>query len=291
MTKMKVNQIIKNSFITALIVYSTAIQGQVTEQDCVTFGDQYYTSAQGAQIPSACTDIYKANASIKAIDQTESASFKIHGHDRILFVSTFDNALTPPAYKKHIIAGEKTELAEILALEINETDKMVTVLINSPRSIMTYKLDIGGRIYPHKTLRLDDLSTASNVSLDSVNQQVIAIHQTASKLTFYKQAACIHGRKEAFSTEIQRSLGGPLTKLSEPIDACVSSSQNKLYVYDKLTRQVHAFPTTASGNVSPSLSLNVNLDASQEIQKLDCHEGNQKLKLTDQNGIVISVNY
>ena len=274
-----------------IFLFHSSVFSQTTEQDCITFGDSYYTSDVESKIPLECEGIFKSSTNIKSIVETESQDVKIHGYKNILFASIYDSVVIPAIYKDHIIAGEMALLNEIQAVEINESEKQVLVLQSSNQSILTYKLDIGGKIYPHKKLITDDLATASNVALDLVNNQVIAIHQSLSKLTFYKKEACVDGRIIEFSIDLQRTLNGNLTGLISPIDACVSVSQQKLYVYDETSNKIQIFNSSASGNTAPLSNKNIVLSEGQIIKKLDCYETSQKLVLTDQNGNTFLLDY
>lgn len=274
-----------------LFLVTTNAFSQAIEQDCVTFGDSYYTSDAEANIAVGCSDLFKLNTSRASIDMTESQNIKIHGYKNILFVSIYDSLAIPAVFNDHIIAGEKTLLNEIQAIEINESGKDVIVLQSSSQSIMTYRFNISGKIHPHKKLITDDLATASNVALDLVNNQIIAIHESLSKLTFYNKAACIDGRAVEYSTELQRTLNGNLTELISPIDACVSMSQQKLYVYDATSKKIQIFNSAASGNTVPLTSKSPVLTEGQIIKKIDCYETSQKIILTDQNGNNISLDY
>ena len=280
-------------YIAILFLYLVASDAfsQATEQDCITFGDSYYTSDVESKIPLACEGLFKSSTNIKSIVETESQDLRIHGYKNILFATIYDPTTIPTSYKNHIIAGEKALLTEIEAIEINEEDQQVLVLQSSNQSITTYKLDIGGKIYPHKKLIVDDLSSATNLALDTDNQEIIAIHSTSSKLTFYRKEACIDGRIPEFSTSLLRTISGDKTQLIAPIDACVSKTQKKLFVYEENAQKVYVFSSNASGNYAPEKELEPILTAGQSIKKIDCHESVQKIILTDQNGTTISLNY
>ena len=144
---------------------------------------------------------------------------------------------------------------------------------------------MGGNLAPSERIIDENLSSATAISLDENNQQIIVVHKDIGTLTFYNQEACIDGKLPKHQTDIKRTLGGGATQMVSPVDAAVSVSRNELYVLDSNLNKILVFASNASGDVAPIRSINVT-----GLGTVDYRATADKLRVTDSAGATADFN-
>lgn len=125
--------------------------------------------------------------------------YKESDEKKILFYS-FRNAVIIERYSKttlsvDVIAGSNTELKVIKSLDYDHKNKEILVLEENG-DVLTYSSFITGNVAPHRILRHKDLTSADEISVDSLHDE-IAVYDKKNKNAFiFSRFANINGRKE-----------------------------------------------------------------------------------------------
>ncbi|MCO4754399.1 MAG: hypothetical protein KC478_07940 [Bacteriovoracaceae bacterium] len=267
-------------FILLLFMSSNLLANQAEIDTCNSQAQLYGQPSGGSQINGTCYDLFNSSAELKNKDISEDSSLEVFGHGNIIFTRYFDGTLT----HKYNHAGDQTRLdGTIHHLHLDVTNNRIIGLIGNTKAIYTWKINEGGNLAP--TGRLTNttaIDSATAVSLDEVNAQLIVIHSADAKLTFYNQLACVDGKSIEHQFDIKRTLSGANTNFVTPVDAIVSTSRSELYVIDSNLNQILVFNANASGDVAPIRSIDVT--GLGTVVKIDYLPTSDKLKVTDSTG-------
>ncbi|TNF24429.1 MAG: hypothetical protein EP319_18645 [Deltaproteobacteria bacterium] len=269
-----------------LILTSQTFASQAEIDTCNSQAELYGQPSGGSMIGSNCYDLFNSNATLKNKDISEDGNLEIFGMDRIIFTRWFDGTLT----HKYNHAGDQTRLdGTIHHLHLDTTNNMILGLIGETKAIYSWKVNQGGNIAPTGRLtNTTNLDSASAVSLDEANNQLIVIHSSEARLSFYNRLACVDGKTTEHQTDIKRTLAGGATQMISPVDAAVSVSRNELYVLDSNLNKILVFASNASGDVAPIRSINVT--GLGTVVKVDYRATADKLRVTDSVGATADFN-
>lgn len=183
-----------------------------------------------------CADTIKSHPK-KVTAQSLDGKVEMYGYKDMLYVES--------GSKKELLAGDQTELEEILQMRINEFKKQFLVLQKD--SVSTFKLDFVGNVSPVSYLKSSIVKNATSVKLLD-NEELLAIFKKDSIKLVNSNAESRH-ESEKTKPRLLHEISGVESQLKNPSDILFSSSEKKFYVLD--SDRLLVFPANVKKGQSP----------------------------------------
>jgi len=168
---------------------------------CQDKAENYGNGKGDDTISENCMELVRMQASASAKKESASLKMKFFGFRNMILVESSLGALT----KTHIIAGNSTELKNIIALDFDELNKEIVVLEKSGK-VSFYSYKITGNVAPFRTLNHGELPGASEVAVDSKRDIVIVKNPISQKVLFFSRLANIHAGKGKQKLEVLKTI-------------------------------------------------------------------------------------
>jgi hypothetical protein len=246
----------------------------LTLEDCLDQAEmrgKHHTLNEGKVSPSCAAKI-KNKSKLKASKISPLALYQAYAHKNLLFVEELFKT-------KRLLnfSGDQSGLNEVHAVAIDDLNKSVVVLANSPKQILTYVILNGGNRSPNFTFNNNDFEKAQDIAISSPTDELIVLFE--NQIHFYKrQANSLIKNNPQFDTSLKRKID-----LLSPIEGsalAISNQKQQLFVYDKSSQEVIVIKIN-DGHIVKKLSLK---QPPQGKVVLDYDDVDQELHLRDDSG-------
>ena len=129
---------------------------------------------------------------------------------------------------RKLLAGDQTELNDILKIRINHAKNKFLVI--QKNSISTYGLDLIGNVSPIKFFKSPILKNASDAKLLD-NEEMIVIFSAKNIRIINAEAESRH-EDSRYKPKLLNEISGENSQLNNPTDLVINSSEKKIYVLD-----------------------------------------------------------
>lgn len=196
-----------------------------------------------------CSDLIKSHA-----DKVEFKNKNLHlyGLGDMLYVENKG--------KRELLAGDQTELKDILKIEVNELKDRFIVLQKD--SVATYRLSFVGNVTPISYFKSPIVKNASKVKLLD-NEDMLAIF-SSSIIRIINSDAETRYKIEKTKPKLLNEISGEGSQLKSPTDILFSVTEQKFFVLD--SDRLLVFPSSVKKDQSPLKIIKID-EARSLIQK------------------------
>lgn len=268
-------------YILILIFSSLTYADDFATEECYRQGREHMGRKGITYIDSECEELTKNRSNTKTKFSSPDNQVYGHGNKNFIFITTKDMPKENPTIKKNIITGSQSELKTIHSIKLDLKNRIIVVLANEDNSIYNFRIDQGGNVGAIRTLKSDDLKTATNILPINDFNQLAVIHKESNKIVFYNRFADIRGTSKEFSTRPIRQIQSPLSLLNQPEDAFIKN--NLLYVYNSGSNTIVVFDIKDLKDQSPIKTLQLSEHKQGKIIKIEAGNKNTIELTTDQD--------
>ena len=187
-----------NIFIFSIFLFSILAHGQDANINmCEKEAERFGNGLGKDRIPFECVELMRLAAPVAAVKSSADGKVIAFGHRNIVFIKQND--------KVSVIAGNYTELEEILGLAIDDVNQEVAVL-DQKGDVRFYSSYITGNVAPLRVIKHKDLEGAVDLVIDTKNDEVIVLNKIHRSLVFFSRLANYHGPEKIKRMKILRKI-------------------------------------------------------------------------------------
>ena len=180
-------------FICLCLIFSSLSFAEPTKQELSQCEKQAHNFGDGRgrdYIPTECYDYFFKLIAPQALKKSVDGKISIYGYRNIVFI------LDPSVNSKrqNVIAGNYTELNDIVTVALDEINKEIVVLEKSG-AVLFFSSVITGNVAPLRILKNKDLNGASDIVVNAKKQEVIILNNNNHEIHFYSRLANDLGRE------------------------------------------------------------------------------------------------
>ncbi len=213
------------------LICFTAVADDKLLSNCEEQGNSFGDGRGASKIQAICVETYKKMASANSNKKNQDGQMLAFGHKNIVFIERPDKK---GQKRTDVIAGLNTNLEMIVALAIDEKNNEIAVLEKSG-DILFFSTTIMGNVAPFRILKSPDLFGATDIAIDTKNDQVVVINNSKNSILFYSRLANINAREGKKKLEMIRKIddtSGSLQKIA------IDEEKQELSVFDQKNEKV-----------------------------------------------------
>lgn len=153
--------------------------------------------------------------------------------------------------KRELLAGDQTELKEIIKFEVNQ--KKERLLILQKGSVATYKLGFIGNVTPISYFKSPIMKNVTKVKLLD-NEDMLTLFSSAA-IRIINSDAETRYNIEKTKPKLLNEISGEDSQLKNPSDLLIDSTEKKIYVLD--SNRLLVFPANVKKDQAPSKIVNL----------------------------------
>ena len=217
-----------------------------------------------------------------------SGKYQILAKGNILYLDTLSGDGTGSILKRETLAGDQTDLRDIMNVWIHEKKKRFMVLQKgSPRGLLTYTLEYASNTAPLRHFTSPILNSVTRVKLLDDRDELALISSTNKTIKFVNSDAdTILYKGGKFVPKLYREIKGNETELNDPLDVVISDSAKEIYVLDSGKILVFGLPIGASSKPKKIIELPNDL---RRAVALELVKDAGYVSVTSANGITAKV--
>ena len=221
-----------------LVSFSAAYSSEDRLSFCEKEGENFGNGQGRDVIPYECVELFKKTAPLEAVKTSSNGKISAYGFRNVVFIKQNE--------RMRIIAGSYTELEEIVAIAIDETNQELAVL-NKKGDVLFYSSRITGNVAPLRVLKHKDLHGASDLVIDSKKNEVLILNKNNRSLFFFSRLANDNGPEKKKKLNVLRIIRNLAGHESVSIDV----EHGELFTLNIIKNSIHVFDLNSS---SPSMS-------------------------------------
>ena len=243
---------------------------------CIKGGEEFGNGLGRDEIPSDCYDLLKKTAGLEAIKTSAIGKVFAFGHNNIVFNKQDGIVRT--------IAGSNTQLGEVIALAIDESNHEIAVL-DERGNVLIFPSRMSGNIAPYRILKHKDLHGASDLMINAKKNELIVFNNSKQSLIFFPRLANNHGRGKKKAPSVLRVVRNLVGIESVTLD----EAHQELFILDTAKNRINVLSLV---NVSHSLSSVRSLDlptSFKNARKIEYSTGKDQITVTNAAGETVAI--
>jgi hypothetical protein len=238
---------------------------------CEIEGEKFGNGKGKDLISQSCLKLFKGSAKPQAIKSSPGGKINVFGHKNIIFIKE--------GKQVRVIAGEYTELEDIVAVAIDEANQEIAVL-SGKGDVSFFSSHITGNVAPLRVLKHKDLGGSVDIALNTKRNELLVLNPSDQRIYFFSRLANKNAPENKRKSEILKVIDG----LTGHESISVDEKQQRLFSLDQSQRVVHVYPL--SSGTKPSESSRLALPQGVSALKIEYRVSEEKLILTTTKGDV-----